>query len=497
MAESGTYIAVDLGAESGRVAIAEISNALTLTEAHRFSNGPIEQDGSLRWDLPAIVTEVKAGIRRALQRAPSPVRGIALDSWGVDFGLIDRSGKLLENPYHYRDSRTDTMMQRAFDLMPKRQIYRHTGIQFLQFNSIFQLLATRLSNPDLLDRADKLIFMADLVAYHLCRKPFAEYTLASTSQLMDMTTGTWSRPLFEKLALPMHLMPDILKPPAFAANLAPEVAAELAAGPIPVIAAGSHDTACAVAGVPVAQKDWAYISSGTWSLMGIETTHAVINDKTFACLFTNEGGVENTIRLLKNIMGLWLVQQCRSHWAAQGEHLSYAGLTQQAQQAEPFAGLIDPDYSEFLAPGHMPDKINRYLKMTGQQTIHDKPRMVRLILESLALKYRWALERLQEVTGRKINVLHLVGGGIKNELLCRFTADSTAREVIAGPVEATAAGNAIMQAKAAGQIESLSRGREIIRNSFNLRHYEPTNTKIWDEMYEKFVQYIPAPESNP
>jgi len=304
MAETTHYIAVDLGAESGRVMLGSIADGrLSLAETRRFGNGPVEEKGSLRWDFERLLSEIKAGIGQAVEAAGGQVQGIGVDSWGVDFGLIGADGQLLEKPYHYRDSRTDGMMEKAFEIMPKRQLYEHTGIQFMQLNSLYQLLAMRLANSEVLAQTKRLIFMADLFAYFLCGKAFGEYTLASTSQMMDMKTGRWSEAIFENLSLPLEIMPEVVMPGTVVGELTDEVAAEIGCAKIPVIAVGSHDTASAVLGVPAGEGNWAYLSSGTWSLMGVELPRAVVNDKTFGYEFTNEGGVENTIRLLKNIMG--------------------------------------------------------------------------------------------------------------------------------------------------------------------------------------------------
>ncbi len=451
-----------------------------LEEVHRFSNGPVEQDGSLRWDFERLLSEIKTGIGKAAGQAGGEVAGIGVDSWGVDFGLLDEKGKLIENPYHYRDSRTNGIMDKAFELMPQREIYELTGIQFMQLNSIYQLLSMRLSNSPILTKAKQLIFTADLVSYFLSGKPYAEYTLASTSQLMDMRTGQWSQTIFEKMNLPIGIMPDVIGPGKVIGKLTKKVANEIGCGEIPVIAVGSHDTASAVAAVPADEKTkWAYLSSGTWSLMGVETPKAIINDKTFAHQFTNEGGVEGTIRLLKNLMGLWLVQECRRQWQKDGEDLSYAQLTAMAEKARPFAATVNVDTGEFLAPGDMPGRINEHLAQSGQQQIKDKGQMVRVLLECLALKYREEIERLEELIESPIDCLHIVGGGSQNELLNQFTANAIGKEVITGPVEATAIGNILMQARATGQIKSIAEGRELVRNSFALKKYQPKDSTLW------------------
>ena len=366
MAQVKKYIAVDLGAESGRVMLGSLSaEKVFLEEIHRFGNGPIEENGSLRWDFKKLLSEIKTGIAKAAKAAGAQVWGIGIDSWGVDFGLLDADGKLIENPYHYRDSQTNGITEKAFKLMSKRDIYENTGLQFLQFNSVYQLLAMRLNNSIALAKATNLVFIADLFSYFLCGKIFAEYSLASTSQFMDMRTGKWSKEILDGLSLPAEIMPKIINPGTVVGQLSSEIGTELRCGSIPVIAIGSHDTASAVAAVPaVGDAKWAYLSSGTWSLMGIEVPHAIINDKTFKYEFTNEGGVEGTIRLLKNIMGLWLTQECRRQWQQEGTDLSYTELTAMAEKAEPFARHIDVNYSGFLAPGDMTKRINDYLKET-------------------------------------------------------------------------------------------------------------------------------------
>jgi sugar (pentulose or hexulose) kinase len=479
------YIAVDLGAESGRVMLGTLRGKyLRLAEIHRFSNTPVQQGGSLRWDFDKLLSEIKTGIAKAPKQADAEVCGIGIDTWGVDFALVDGDGRLIENPYHYRDSRTNGLMEKAFELIGKREIYENTGLQFMQFNSIYQFLAMRLADSAALAKAKNLIFMADLFSYFLCGRLYGEYSLASTSQMMDMRTGKWSKEIFEKLSLPIEIMPAVVEPGTVVGKLTAGIADELDCGRIPVIAVASHDTASAVAAVPAGHDNWAYISSGTWSLIGVEVPEAIITDKSFEHSFTNEGGVEGTIRLLKNIMGLWLVQECRRQWQKEGFEFSYAELTAMAEQAHPFVAYIDPDHDSFLAHGDMPKRISQYLSATGHGPIDDKAQMIRVILESLALKYRWALERLEEITARPIDCLHIVGGGIQNELLCQFTANAVGRKVVAGPIEATASGNILMQAKATGQIETLEEARQIVRNSFELKEYRPHNGRRWQEQYE-------------
>jgi rhamnulokinase len=488
MADEKRYIAVDLGAESGRVMLGIVSadppgceaspkaGKIRLEEIYRFTNGPVEQNGSLHWDFSRLMSEVKTGIGKTAKES-GDIAGIGVDSWGVDFGFLDEKGKLIENPYHYRDSRTNGMIEKACELMPKREIYEHTGIQFAQYNSIYQLLSMRLANSPVLAKAKRLIFIADLVSYFLAGKPYAEYTLAGTSQLMDMQMGKWSRAIFEKMNLPIEIMPEVINPGTIVGTLTKNVAKEIGCGQIPVLAVGSHDTASAVAAVPADRKTkWAYLSSGTWSLMGVETPNAIVNDKTFAYPFTNEGGVEGTIRLLKNIMGLWLVQECKRQWQKEGEDLSYARLTELAEKAKPGQATIDVDDSQFYAPGQMPARINKYLAGTGQKPINDKGQMVRTILENLARKYAETINQLEDVVAGRIDCLHVVGGGSQNKLLNQLIANTTGKKVIAGPAEATAIGNILMQAGATGQIQDLAQGRDLVQNSFTPKEYRPQNT---------------------
>jgi rhamnulokinase len=483
----GGYAAVDLGAESGRVMLAEMDKGkLTLREMHRFGNGPVEQGGAMHWDFDKLMKEITTGIQKTAAACKN-IRSIGVDTWGVDFGLLDKSGKLLENPYHYRDSRNDGMMDKVFSIVPKNKVYQYTGIQFMQFNSLYQLFAYKSQKPQIVAKADKLLFMPDLITYALTGFIGAEYTIASTSQMMDMKTGKWSDELLKALDLPRGILPQVVMPGAQAGTLKKELADKLGCSQIPVVEVGSHDTASAVAGVPAGgDKNWAYLSSGTWSLMGIETPGAIINEKSLALDMTNEGGVLNTIRLLKNIMGLWLVQECRRHWAKEGCELDYGQLAEMAGKAKPFQGIINIEQPEFMAIGDMPVKINAYLAKTGQKQIQDKGQMIRVILENLAARYTEVMRMLETLSGKKIEVLHIVGGGTKNELLNQFTADATGKTVITGPVEATVLGNVLMQAITAGDIANLSAGRKIIADSFEMKTYKPSGSKEWKAFVEKY-----------
>ena len=486
MSDTKQYIAVDLGAESGRVMLGTVSDSkLDLEEIQRFGNGPVEQAGSLRWDFGKLFSNIKDGIAKAVKAADGKVAGIGVDSWGVDFGLIDENGELIEDPYHYRDSRTEGMIEKASEIMGGRNLYDNTGIQFMPFNTLYQLLAAKTSRPELLEKADKLIFIADLVSYYLCGETFTEYSLASTSQLMDMGTKQWSKEVFDKLSLPAELMQKVIAPGTVVGKLKDELAKEFGCEPIDIIATASHDTASAVAAVPVSEKRWAYLSSGTWSIMGLEIPDAAINDETYKYQFTNEGGVANTIRLLTNIMGLWVVQECKRQWQSEGDDLSYSQITQMAAAAEPFKVFVNSNDSSFFAPGRMPERINKYLADNGQSAIEDKGQIIRIVLEGLAFNYRWVIEKLEEISASSVDVLHIVGGGIQNELLCSFAANATGKKVVTGPVEATAAGNIITQAIATGQIASLDKARQVVANSFELKTYLPQDVQVWDEQYKK------------
>jgi sugar (pentulose or hexulose) kinase len=481
MSDAQQFLAVDLGAESGRVMRGSLEGGrLQIAEAHRFANGPLQQGESLRWDFAKILAGVKRGIALTVEQSGRNIAGISVDSWGVDFGLLDERGELVENPHHYRDKQTEGMFEEAFRRVPKREVYERTGIELRRINSLFQLLAMRLRRDPALARARRLMFMADLVAHALCGETFAEYTLASTSQMADMHTGEWSSKLLARLDLPTELLPQIVQPGTAVGRLTEEAAADCGCGQVPVIATASHDTGAAVAAVPAQGDDWAYLSSGTWSLAGVELKKAVITDASFEANITNEGGVEGTIRFLTSLAGLWLVQECRRQWQREGSDFSYGQLTEMARRARPFAARIQPDDDRFGAPGDVPARINAQLEQTGQRPLSDKGEIVRSILEAVAFTYRRTLDSIEGMTGRRSRLLHIVGGGAQNELLNQFAADATGREVIAGPIEATSIGNVLIQAMAVGAIGSLAELRDVVRNSFPTQRYSPAEPEAWD-----------------
>lgn len=495
MTKKTNFLAFDLGAESGRAVVGRFDGErLALEEVHRFPNGPIWIHNSMHWNVLSLFSEMKHGLAKTVNRYEGELAALGLDTWGVDFGLLDRAGNLIGNPYHYRDHRTDGMVEKAFEIVPRQEIFAQTGIQFMQLNTLFQLLAMAQQRAPALEIADTLLMMPDLFNYWFTGQKASEFTIASTSQCFDMAQNRWAMPLLKKLGLPTHIFSDIVQPGTELGLVLPAIAAEVGlSGKVPLIAPGCHDTGSAVAAVPVAEDEggsFAYISSGTWSLMGVETAAPVINEQSLAYNFTNEGGVQRTIRLLKNIMGLWLVQECRRTWAQRGDELTYDDLTRLADQAAPFTAVVEPDDSSFLAPGDMPARLRDFCARTGQTPPASKGAFVRCALESLALKYRWVVDKLEELTGRSISVIHIVGGGSQNQLLNRFTASATGRRVVTGPVEATAIGNILMQMLAVGQISSLSEGREIVRRSFPVETYQPQAGAAWDDAYQRFAELI-------
>jgi sugar (pentulose or hexulose) kinase len=483
------FLAFDLGAESGRAIVGSLRNSrLTLEEKHRFPthNGRIA--GHLHWNIMALWEELKTGLRKSAHGVS--LSGIGIDTWGVDYGLIAKTGELLGNPYMYRDARTNGILERAFAKVPREEIFNATGIQFMQLNSLFQLLSMRETSSPMLDIADTLLFIPDLFNYLFTGQRKAEFSIVSTSQMYDMRKRAWATELLSKLKLPTHILPEVIPTGTLLGPIKQDVAAECGVSPIPIIAPGCHDTASAVAAVPAEGENWCYISSGTWSLMGVEIPAPIVNDKSLKYNYTNEGGIGGSIRFLKNIMGLWLVQECRRQWQKEAREHSYAELTRLASDATPFSALINPDHQPFLAPGEMPQKIEQFCKSTRQAVPSSPGEFIRTCLESLALTYRRTLEGLQDILGRRIDVIHIVGGGSQNELLNQMTADACGRVVIAGPAEATAAGNLLVQAMALGDVASLSELRSIVRESFEVKRYEPRDTTAWESAYNRFRELV-------
>ncbi|MBI5030505.1 MAG: rhamnulokinase [Chloroflexi bacterium] len=477
-------LAVDLGAESGRAMLGRFDGErLTLSEIHRFANGGVRVRDSLHWDVLRLWNEIKHGLALA---AAHDIQSVGLDAWGVDYGLLDRDDELIGNPFHYRDARTDGMLEQACSLIPREEIFEQTGIQFMPINTLYQLVAMRRANSAALDSAAALLMMPDLFNFWLTGRRASEMTIASTSQCYNPRDNRWAFPLLERLDIPARMFQEIIPPATVLEKLTPSVAKDADLQNVCVIAPACHDTAAAIAAVPASSSDYAYISSGTWSLMGVEINSPIISPASLANNFTNEGGVAGTFRFLKNIMGLWLIQECRRAWTRNGAEFSYDEITQSVASARPFVALIDPDDARFLHPDDMPAQIQAYCAATQQTIPTTHGEIARCIFESLALKYRWTLERIEEILGRKLSAIHIVGGGTRNELLCQFTADATARPVIAGPVEATAIGNALMQAVALKHLASVADARQVVRQSFALKTYKPRDTAQWDDAYARF-----------
>lgn len=445
---------------------------LELKELHRFANTPVQIPTGLYWDTLRLFHEMCEGIRIA-GRSVEDLDGIAIDTWGVDFGLVSADGELLHMPRHYRDARTLGTLDEVFAAVPRAALFRQTGVQFMEINSLYQLWVYQRDSPELLSRVSKLLFMPDLFNYFLTGTYAAERTIASTSQFYNPVKKCFATDMLRKLGITSSFFPDLMDPGTELGPVLPYVADRCALKhDTCVYTTGSHDTASAVAAVPASGDDgWCYISSGTWSLMGVETEAPIINEASLEANFTNEVGVDNRIRFLKNIPGLWVLQECRRAWAKQGEDYSYAELMERAAAAKPSDTIIDLD--RFISPGSHPERICAYCRETGQEVPPDPGAMTRVILQSLAERYRQVLETLEHLTGKGIETIHIVGGGSRNTLLNQFTADRTGRLVVAGPAEATAGGNALTQAMGSGDLQSLDEIRAVVRNSFELEEFTP------------------------
>jgi rhamnulokinase len=473
MTAKRSYLALDLGAESGRAMLAHLADhRLELAELHRFPNIPVHLPNGLYWDTLRLFHEMCEGIAIAA-KAVDQLDGIAVDTWGVDFGLLSEEGVLLDNPRHYRDTRNNGTFKQVFEKLPRAEIFRNTGVQFMEINSLYQLFAAQRDMPKTFEKVSHLLFMPDLFNYFLTGALRAERTIASTSQFYDPLKKQFATDMLRKLGLHAGYLAPLVDPGADLGPVLPCIAerCDLKHETV-VFATGSHDTASAVAAVPARAGDnWCYISSGTWSLMGVELDEPVINDASLEANFTNEVGVQNRIRFLKNIPGLWVLQECKRAWAREDHDLSYADLTAAAAQAKPIATLLDLD--EFVSPGNHPQRIKDYCLKTGQEPPANVASTTRVILHSLAVRYKQVLETLQSLTGRKLEVIHIIGGGSRNALLNQLTANVTGRRVLAGPAEATAAGNALTQAMGTGHIGSLEELRTVVRNSFEMEEFLP------------------------
>lgn len=486
------YAAIDLGSSNGRIMLGSFDGEkFALQEIHRFPNGPIRIFDSLYWDPINLFDEAKLGLQKCRKAAGEPFCGIAVNTWGVDFVLLDRHRELLGLPHHYRDQRTHGMMESVFQRIPKEEIFKLTGIQFMEINTIFQLYSLVAQNSPSLEVAEAFLTMPDLILYWLSGELHNEFTNATTTQLYDQRAKSWAWPLIENLGIPKYIFQTVVQPGTILGPLLADLAEELNLERAPVIAPVCHDTGSAWAGVPsqVGDND-IFLSSGTWSILGVETLAPVITAEALTNNFTNEGGAEGTVRFSKNVMGLWLIQECRRVWAQAGEVYSYDQLASLAGLAEPLRSFIDPDDELFLRPGDMPTRISDYIIRTGQVEPADRGSILRSAFESLALKYRWNIERIERMIGKPVKNIHIVGGGAQNCLLCQLTADATGKPVIAGPDEATAFGNIMLQAIALGHLSSLSEGRAVLRQSVQLQMYEPRPSHQWDDSYLRFCQLL-------
>ncbi len=496
MPTSKVFLAVDIGASSGRVLAGLFDGSrLQLEEVHRFENGGVSANDHLYWDLLGQWQQITLGLRAAAAKYGDRVVSVGVDTWGVDYGLLGPGDELLGNPYHYRDQRTRGVLEQVLRTVSREEIFAETGLQFMELNTLYQLVAMRHSNPALLDAAEHFLMMPDLFHWLLTGEKANEYTNASTTQFLNPIQQTWSRTLFDRLGLPSRILGDIVSPGTRLGGLRSSVAEATGLSGVKVIVPGTHDTASAVMAVPVLgppqpHPDWCYISSGTWSLMGAEIPEPIINERCRELNFTNEGGVGGTTRLLKNIGGLWLVQECRRIWAQKGVDLSWEELVRRAGTSEPLASLINPDAPEFVAPTNMPQSIRKFCGDSGQPIPRGEGAVIRCALESLALRYRMVLNWTQELTGARCQTIHIVGGGGQNRLLCQMTADACNCRVLAGPTEATAMGNVMLQVVTSGEVGSIAEARQVIRQSCEMEEYTPRHTASWDEAYERFVQLV-------
>ncbi len=489
MAEKA-YLAADLGASGGRVLAGLFDGErIRLEELHRFENRAVEAAGSLYWDVLQLWSHVRDGLRQAGRRFGAAVESVGVDTWGVDFALLGRGDVLLENPHSYRDPRSTGMMDRAIAAIGRKEIFAQTGLQFMPINSLYQFMSLRASGSPLLEVAESLLLMPDLFHWLLTGVKGNEYTNATTTQFFDPTRRAWANDLLGRLQLPAHLLGQIVEPGTRLGPLRSQVAKDTGLAGVDVVLPGTHDTASAVLAVPANQAgempNWCYISPGTWLLMGVELPRPIINDDCLRLNFTNEGGVGKTVRLLKNITGLWLLQECRRVWRESGRDQTWEAISRQAEAAPPLASLVDPDHAAFQSPGDMPGAIQEFCRHSGQSVPESVGQIARCAIESVAMKSRWVLAGLEALTGSRLETIHVVGGGTQNRALCQATADACGRPVLAGPVEATALGNVMVQA--------IAQARQVIRRSFPLDRYEPHDSSAWNDAYGRFVEQCLVP----
>lgn len=491
MEKKKSVLAFDFGASSGRAMLGIFDGKkIELKEIHRFSNDPVMINGTLYWDVLRLFHEIKQGILKA---KPEGFDSIGIDTWGVDFGLLDKKGNLLENPVNYRDERTKGMLELALSKINRERFYEITGNQFMEINTVFQLLSLKEKRPELLDRADCLLMMPDLFQYFLTGEKKTEYSIASTTQMMDVMSKKWSEEVLDTLGLPQNILTDIIPTGEVNGVLQQSISEELGVSQVPVIAVAGHDTQCAMVAVPATEEDFIFISCGTWSLFGTETPEPIQNEKSRKYDITNEGGYGGKISFLKNIIGLWLIQESRRQWIKDGtidSSVGFGELEMLAVKEQPFRSFIDPDAPEFAAPGNIPERIREFCKKTGQPVPETIGQVVRCIDESLALKYRYTLHEISDCTGKEYNTIHLIGGGANSGLLCKLAADACNMRVMAGPTEATVLGNIAIQMIATGAMESIDEFREILKQSDLVKCYEPNGDAKWDEAFERFMSLL-------
>lgn len=482
-------LAVDFGASGGRVMLGCYNGQkIQVEEIHRFSNDPVTLNGTMYWDVLRLFYEIKQGMIKA--KSHGVIDSIGVDTWGVDFGLLDKQGNLLENPVHYRDSRTDGMLEKAFAKIPREAFYKATGNQFMEINTVFQLLALKEQRPELIERADCMLLMPDLFNYFLSGIKASEASIVSTTQMSNPIEKTWSKEVIKALKLPESLLTDVVKTGTILGPVRKEIQEELGVEAMEVIAIAGHDTQCALTAVPTSKEDFIFVSCGTWSLFGTELKDPNLSDSAERLNITNETGTEGKTSFLKNIIGLWLVQESRRQWKREGKDFSFSELEQLARSAEPFQSLIDPDAPEFVPAGNIPERIRSYCQRTGQKVPQTEGEIVRCINESLAMKYRYSLEEIKACTKLDYDVIHMVGGGTQSALLCSFTASAAAMPVLAGPVEATVYGNIAIQLLARGLIRDIRQARELIAVSDQVTRYEPEDVSAWNDAYERYVKKI-------
>ncbi|MDP6038799.1 MAG: rhamnulokinase family protein [Candidatus Latescibacteria bacterium] len=490
MPATTNYLAYDLGASSGRAVIGRFDGArLEIEEIHRFPNNGIPIGNNYYWDALRLFDEMRTGLRLAV-RSGQTLNGLGCDTWGVDYGLLDAQDNLLNNPYCYRDPRTQGMLDEAFKRIPREEIFDQTGIQFMELNTLYQLLAQRLAHSPQLDLAHTFLTMPDLFNFWFTGNKTCEYSNATTTQFYNPQKNAWATDMLKTLDIPTDMLPEVVSPGTVLGPIRKSIADDIGISAIDVIAPACHDTGSAVASVPLSSPDAVYISCGTWALMGTELPEPAINEKALLHNFTNEGGVNNTIRFLKNISGLWIVQECRRIWEQSGKSYDWEKLMALAMEANALTSFIDPDHPDFGTPGDMPTRIRDFCKKTSQPIPDTEGEIIRTALESLALKCRYVLNQLEDALDKTLGDIHIVGGGIHNTLLCQFIASATGRTVLAGPAEATAMGNLLMQAMAKGQIGSLNELRDVVRASTEIKTYEPVNTSAWNGAFEKFQKLI-------